>query len=47
MVRIILEDGEEAVERRVSVDGRISGLGRFPGRKVMVVILKVEEEEKG
>jgi hypothetical protein len=46
MVRIILEDGEEAMERRVSADGRISGLGRFPRRKVMVVVLKVEEGER-
>jgi putative transposon-encoded protein len=44
MVRVILEDGEEALEKEISKFGRIDGLKRYVGRRAKIVVLK---EKKG
>ena len=46
MAQIMLEEGEEAVKRKVTKDGRITGLGRYAERKATVIILKGVDEKK-
>lgn len=46
MAKIGIEDGEEAVERKVTKDGRVTGLTRYAERRVLVVVLKKKEEDK-
>ena len=48
MARIVLEKGDEAVERKVSEDGRVWGLTKYAGKKVTVIIhaeKKAEQKE--
>jgi putative transposon-encoded protein len=45
MARIILENGEEAIERVVSKFGRIDGLKRWVGRTVKLVVLRKDDKE--
>ena len=40
MVKIELEDGEEAIEKTVSQFGRVEGLTKWKGRRVKIVVLK-------
>jgi len=47
MAQIMLEEGEEAVKRKVTKDGRITGLGRYAERKATVIILKAEDKKGG
>jgi len=45
MVKIELGEGEEVVEKTVTKDGRVWGLTKYAGRRVMVVVLKAEERK--
>ena len=46
MAQIMLEEGEEAVKRKVTKDGRITGLGRYAEREATIIILKERDEKK-
>ena len=39
MVKVILEDGEEAIEKDISKFGRVDGLKRYVGRRAKIVVL--------
>lgn len=44
MVKVELEDGEEAIEKRVSRFGRIDGLTKWSGKRVKIILLKQRDD---